>query len=396
MKQELSLIAGLIKKINLIITSKIIFSKIPLNDCFMKHSKNNRTFLIFFSASIQLFLLVQLSGYSQSVSGEKKMVSELTRIEIWELGIEGLTNKIIEGLHDEYQKVEAIHSWLISNVSYSEISKKDEKHYEAIVNPLYAFMFGETVCLGYSNLFKKMADYAGLESHVVDGYAIPEDDPGYIIGNQFLAANHAWNIVKVRGKWYHIDLTWDSSVFYDEEGDIEFLMEPGTILMDRLPAASMFQLVSNPMPIEVFLNDSLRNKFDSRNGGYQFADSISYYSNLNPLDKLLMINRQYYESNSMYFGSYSYYLKISADRKYQMSKWQYGDEQYDLLKEARNLYCDALRIGPKVVIIKDATGLNFEVENSLFHKVRKSSIRGIKQIDRQLKMLSRNISAHLH
>ena len=53
------------------------------------------------------------------------------------------------------------------------------------------------VCDGYANAFTLLAQTFGLEVIKVSGIA----EPG--------SANHAWNMVKVDGIWYHVDVTWN-------------------------------------------------------------------------------------------------------------------------------------------------------------------------------------------
>lgn len=48
-----------------------------------------------------------------------------------------------------------------------------------------------TVCEGYSRCFNLLLEKAGIETTLVS------------------AVSHAWNLVKLNGKWYHMDVTWD-------------------------------------------------------------------------------------------------------------------------------------------------------------------------------------------
>jgi len=57
------------------------------------------------------------------------------------------------------------------------------------------------VCQGYACGFKKIMDGLGIPCVVVVGKAGRE--------------GHAWNMVKLGGKWYHIDCTWDDSTQTD-------------------------------------------------------------------------------------------------------------------------------------------------------------------------------------
>ncbi len=96
----------------------------------------------------------------------------------------------------EYETFKAIYDFICQNVEYD---------YTNLINPAhklkysaYAALVNKTaVCQGYANLFYRLALECGLDSRIVSGYSN-------------LTA-HAWNIVKIDGKYYNIDATWDSS-----------------------------------------------------------------------------------------------------------------------------------------------------------------------------------------
>ena len=93
----------------------------------------------------------------------------------------------------DYDKVKAIHDYIINRVSYDTKLTKASA-YDALMDK-------SAVCEGYSMLAYRMFTEAGLESRIISG-----------TGN---GGPHAWNIVKVEGKWYNIDLTWDDPIRSD-------------------------------------------------------------------------------------------------------------------------------------------------------------------------------------
>lgn len=97
---------------------------------------------------------------------------------------------IIEPGMNEHEKIKAIHDWIVSHVEYD----KSLKHYTAYD----AVTLGETVCQGYSLLGYKMLKEAGLTVLIAEGTVN--------------TGEHAWNMVRVDGVWYHLDLTWDDPV----------------------------------------------------------------------------------------------------------------------------------------------------------------------------------------
>lgn len=52
---------------------------------------------------------------------------------------------------------------------------------------------GRGVCQAYTELYGLLLEHFGIESYYVSSDAM----------------SHAWNVVKINGEWYHIDVTWD-------------------------------------------------------------------------------------------------------------------------------------------------------------------------------------------
>ncbi|MGK9251015.1 transglutaminase domain-containing protein [Paenibacillus sp. P22] len=98
--------------------------------------------------------------------------------------------EIIQPGMNEEEKLRAIHDWIVRHVRYDE-SLTRYTAYDAVVN-------GTAVCQGYALLMYRMAADAGIEVRIVEGTV----DSG----------DHAWNLVRLDGSWYHIDATWDDPV----------------------------------------------------------------------------------------------------------------------------------------------------------------------------------------
>lgn len=106
-------------------------------------------------------------------------------------------NQVIRDGMSEEEKVKAIHDYLIYGANY--VNNGD---YQNAENWAYGaggvLLHKEGVCQSYAIAFYMMAISAGLDCKYVRGTA----DGG----------GHAWNQVKVGGKWYYIDCTWDDPV----------------------------------------------------------------------------------------------------------------------------------------------------------------------------------------
>ena len=95
----------------------------------------------------------------------------------------------LDGASD-YEKVRAIYNYICSNVTYDYDHLNDDSYrlkytaYAAAVN-------GTAVCSGVADLFYYLATAAGLEARIT------------------INDVHAWNVVKVDGRYYYLDPTWD-------------------------------------------------------------------------------------------------------------------------------------------------------------------------------------------
>lgn len=101
------------------------------------------------------------------------------------------------GMSDE-EIVLAYHEYLTSTVSYAY-----EDYFNGTIAANHGYdMYGalvkhSCVCQGYAETMFYLLREAGLSCAIASSENI----------------NHAWNIVKIRGNWYHIDATWDDPVW---------------------------------------------------------------------------------------------------------------------------------------------------------------------------------------
>lgn len=105
----------------------------------------------------------------------------------------------------------------------------------------------ETLCTGYAYLIKKMALLAGLECEIVNGY----DPTNTFKSKNGPLANHAWNAIKIDGKWYLCDATWSSGytdmgtyLFEYDYDDTYFLMKPSEFAKTHKPEDPQWNLLT--------------------------------------------------------------------------------------------------------------------------------------------------------
>lgn len=105
---------------------------------------------------------------------------------------------------DDYTKVKKIHDYIVDNTTY-ESNSETTPNGHSVYDVTGALLDKRAVCDGYSKAFHELAIKSGLESKRVSGDA----------WNDSYSGPHAWNIVKVNGKWYHVDTTWDDPLTPD-------------------------------------------------------------------------------------------------------------------------------------------------------------------------------------
>lgn len=112
-----------------------------------------------------------------------------------------ITAELINSSMSDYDKEKLLHDYIINNTRYDYNNyikgTIPDESYEAYG----CLVLGKTVCEGYSKAMKLLCDLSGIECMIVTGRSLDST-----------VENHAWNIVKIDGSYYHIDVTKDDPV----------------------------------------------------------------------------------------------------------------------------------------------------------------------------------------
>lgn len=96
----------------------------------------------------------------------------------------------------DYEKVAGVYNYMTQNITYDYDNLEDDSY--MLKYTAYAALINKTaVCQGYANLFYRLMLELGVDCRIITG-----------TGN---GGAHAWNIVKLDGKYYNLDATWDAS-----------------------------------------------------------------------------------------------------------------------------------------------------------------------------------------
>ncbi len=93
----------------------------------------------------------------------------------------------------DYGRIKSVYEYLINTVEYNADAPDNQCIQSALLNH-------QSVCAGYSKAFQYICHRMGYFCTYVTGKIIGGGD-------------HAWNIVRIDGNYYHVDVTWGDPVF---------------------------------------------------------------------------------------------------------------------------------------------------------------------------------------
>ena len=147
---------------------------------------------------------------------EKNKVKEHQR------AMQARVEKLVRPVKDksEWEKEKFVHDFICENVRYDKL-KKAYSH--EIIGPLGQ---GVGVCEGIAKAVKVLCDALGLWCMIVICGNNPEKGIKY---------RHTWNIVKLGGKYYHMDVTFDNSLSHNGIRYDYFNLDDKNIFRDHEP-----------------------------------------------------------------------------------------------------------------------------------------------------------------
>lgn len=165
-----------------------------------------------------------------------------------------LVRRLTLGIDDESTRARIIHDWVAGNLGYdADAYFRDDTCPGDVAGVLRS---GRSACAGFANVYERMCRFAGLECVTIPGYArgygfqsFGDEDPG--------AKNHAWNAVRVEGRWRLLDPTWGAghiagrSFVQRYDGDY-FFADPAAFIYTHFPADPTWQLLPAPVSDSAF------------------------------------------------------------------------------------------------------------------------------------------------
>ena len=168
--------------------------------------------------------------------------------------VDRLVDTLTRGADDPFHKTQILHDWIATHISYDVDSFRN--HVKVDSAWAATLRARQSVCQGYSALLAEMCRRAGIECEQIVGQA---RGYGYLAADHATTdnENHAWNAVRIEGRWYLIDVTWDAGTvseagFQQKFSHAYLFLEPHDFLFTHLPSDSQWQLVEKPISVAQF------------------------------------------------------------------------------------------------------------------------------------------------
>lgn len=105
----------------------------------------------------------------------------------------------------DYQKIKYVYEYIINTTDY-DADGADSQNIQSVL------LYQKSVCAGYSKAFQYILNRMGMFCT-------------YITGTIQDGGNHGWNLVRIDGNYYYVDVTWGDPVFVNRvEGSEDVVM----------------------------------------------------------------------------------------------------------------------------------------------------------------------------
>lgn len=133
-----------------------------------------------------------VASFSILYSRSEKQISAV------ETSFKNIANNVVKEADKkigDYERVKYIHDWIINHTKYNKTAGVYVSEADGAV------VYGKALCEGYSKAFMYLAQELGYDCICVIG------DVG--------SEGHMWNMIKIGGQWYHVDVTHDDPIMSD-------------------------------------------------------------------------------------------------------------------------------------------------------------------------------------
>ncbi|MCH7784636.1 MAG: hypothetical protein IIB06_04355 [Bacteroidetes bacterium] len=194
---------------------------------------------------------------NSAISQNESIKSLVGKTNALNLDMWNLTDFAKEHIKEKNQLARFFYYWIGSNIKYDQgqfqkiLAKTiTNKEFTTSQDEYNVYENRKGVCAGYANLFKWFMNEIDIDVVVISGH-IRDERNHYVELSTDDNFRHAWNSIKLNGKWILIDTTWGTS---DETTTSEFYfdMKPEFAIITHYPENSKWQLLKKPLSLEEF------------------------------------------------------------------------------------------------------------------------------------------------
>lgn len=169
--------------------------------------------------------------------------------------LQRFTALLTAGEADLFMKMKLIHDWIALSIEYDEEMAQQE--FVRGQDLAMVLRTRKAVCAGYARLFSAMSAAAGIDSILVNGRV-----RSIAIASSGNLTPHAWNLVRIGGRPYLVDVTFDAATIvrgrHVQSYSTDYLFAPPEQMKyTHFPDEPAYQLLSRPLDMQTFLSQPL-------------------------------------------------------------------------------------------------------------------------------------------
>ena len=160
--------------------------------------------------------------WTENISGIRKNEYNTGKIVPMDKKCKEILGNIVRPEYSEIEKTMAIYTYIVENIKYDyillkrekelrdkgqKIGKGESKILDGKQSSYNAFMKGEVVCEGYTNMMHYMLSTVGIESKTVSCIGERDNKEESFVDR---GENHSVIRIKTGKDWYYYDPTWDA------------------------------------------------------------------------------------------------------------------------------------------------------------------------------------------
>lgn len=143
-------------------------------------------------------------GVMEYISADNGDTKEILR------QIQELSDKICEGITNDYDKLRAISQWVSSNIYYDfDASHNDVTTKTVALDTVISLH--RSVCGGFANLFSALCQAQGITCYNIRGQAL---NGNRSFADEPVGSMHEWNVAEIHGRLITVDTVWNTSNTY--------------------------------------------------------------------------------------------------------------------------------------------------------------------------------------